>query len=55
MITQISNPVWNPSKRMWVITYTVQDKIIGEYIQVVETETLLSAENYANFIKGRIK
>lgn len=55
MIQDISQPIWDKDKRVWSFYYTIVDKNMGKYKQVVETETLLSAENYIKFIKGKMR
>lgn len=54
-IIKINDPQWNKNERCWVFYYTIVDKDAGKYKQVVETETLLSAENYIKFIKGKMR
>lgn len=55
MIKAVSQPVWVPDKRQWLVEYTVNDKDAGIYVQKVWCEALVSAENYIKFVKGRIK
>lgn len=55
MITQVSDPVWIPSRREWEIIYTVKDNTIGEYKQRVWAETLVSAERVVALVKEKMR
>lgn len=55
MITQVSDPVWNPNNRLWEIVYTVNDSNIGFYLQRITCETLVAAERIIKQIKETIK
>jgi len=55
MITQVSEPKWDKSRREWEIIYTVKDATIGEYKQRVWAETLVAAERVIKLIKEHIR
>lgn len=54
-IQNVSKPYWDKSEHKWVIKYTVLDKDIGKYEQVVMAQTLVSAERVIQQINQRIK
>lgn len=54
MITQVSEPKWDKSRREWEIIYTVKDATIGEYKQRVWAETLVAAERVFQQIKSQL-
>lgn len=54
-IQNVSKPYWDKSEHKWVIKYTILDKDIGKYEQVVMAQTLVSAERVIQQINQRIK
>ena len=44
-------PRWNKETREWVLEIPMNDENIGDYIQVVRTETLYSLQKYINETK----
>ena len=54
MITQVTEPKWDKSRREWEIIYTVKDNTIGEYKQRVWAETLVAAERVFQQIKSQL-
>jgi len=55
MITQVSEPKWDKSRREWEIIYTVKDPTIGEYKQRVWAETLVAAERVVALVKEKMR
>lgn len=55
MILSVSDPVWDPKIRQWVLIYKVKDSTIGEYEQRVTTEALISAERVRNMIVSEMR
>lgn len=55
MIKAVSQPVWVPSKRQWLVEYTVKDKDAGVYVQKVWCEALVSAERIIKEIRGNTR
>ena len=54
-ILRITDPQWNKDNRCWIFNYVIQDKNMGKYVQVVRTQTLISAMNYIKLLKEKIK
>lgn len=54
-IQNVSKPYWDKSEHKWIIKYTVLDKDIGTYEQVVMAQTLVSAERVIQQINQRTK
>lgn len=54
-ILRITDPQWNKDNRCWIFNYVIQDKNMGEYVQVVRTEALISAMNYIKLLKEKIR
>ena len=53
MITNVKPPVWMPDKREWVLEIPMHDNNIGDYIQVVRAEALISITNYIKLLKEK--
>lgn len=54
-IVKVNEPIWNSRLRQWIINYIVFDNKIGEYVQTVKCEALVSAQNMFKEIKGKIR
>lgn len=55
MIKAVSQPIWMPDKRQWLVEYTVKDKDAGDYVQKVWCEALVSAERIIKETRGNTR
>lgn len=49
------NPYWDKKIRRWVLEYIIHDKDIGDYVQVIQTETLISMDRVIKAIRSNSK
>lgn len=54
-IQNVSKPCWDKSEHKWVIKYTILDKDIGRYEQIVMAQTLVAAERVVKEINQRAR
>ena len=57
-ILDIRDPIWDSSKRIWVLKYAVADEVDGKnvrYIQTITCEALISVERYIQLLKEKQK